>query len=173
MGHHINAVIGSSKALASLADRLGSPDPVELPFDLVIIPLDEQRLDAIAMSVEPAFDGFTYLTPTMAREIGSAISNGPALYIETEYFGGMGSQSAALFENGVLTWKDAESTIETVAARSFLTRFFRPSAAASKSPISAGLAKLGIVGSEGQDEFDRIGLGRFRSLEDLGLHYED
>lgn len=171
MGHHINALIGSDEVLKGFVERLGSPAPTKLSFGLVIIPLDEQRLDAIAMSVEPAIDGFTYLTRLMAEEIAAALS-GPTLYVETDYFGGIGRQSAAYFENGQLMWWGAESN-EVPSARSSLATLYDKTANNGKSPINEGLRRLGVVRSEECDEFDRIGLQRFRSLEALGIEYDD
>ena len=171
MGHHINALIGTNEALRSLAKRLGSPAPTELSFGLVIIPLDEQRLDDLAMSVEPAIDGFTYLTPLMAEKIAAALS-GPTLYVETDYFGGVGGQSAAYFENGKLTWRGAVSTEEPPAG-SPLADTYENTAHGGKSPINEGLSRLGVIRSDECDEFDQIGLRRFRSLEDLGIEYQD
>lgn len=171
MGHHINALIGTNEALKGFVTRLGSPPPTELSFGLAIIPLDEQRLDAIAMSVEPAIEGFTYLTPLMAKEIAAAL-NGPTLYVETEYFGGMGGQSAAYFENGHLTWCGAESSEEAPAGSS-LAQLYKKTANGGRSPINEGLYRLGVIRSERCDEFDQIGLQRFRSLESLGIEYDD
>ena len=54
-------------------------------------------------------DGFTYLTPEMARAIAQAVGAARALYIETDYFGGMGAQGAALFEYGAMVWSATES----------------------------------------------------------------
>jgi|GEM_PF-5290274 len=68
MGHHINAIIGSQQTLANLIERLGQPGPTEMAFGLSMVPLDERRLDLPAMSVEPSFDGFTYLTLKMGAE---------------------------------------------------------------------------------------------------------
>ncbi len=171
MGHHINALIGTLEALKNFVTHLGSPAPTELSFGLVIIPLDEQRLDVIAMSVEPAIEGFTYLTPRMAQEIAVTIS-GPSLYVETEYFGGMGGQSAAYFENGELTWWGAESSEEPPVGSS-LADLYEKTANCGKSPINGGLSRLGVGRSEESDEFDQIGLQRFRSLEALGIEYDD
>lgn len=167
MGHHINALIGTHEALNALATRLGSPAPTELSFDLVIVPLDEQRLDAIAMSDEPAIDGFTYLTPHMAEEIAGA-TNGPALYVETEYFGGMGRQCAAYFENGRLIWWGADPRERTSRAE-----LHEKPATGGKSPINEGLGRLGVARSEDRDEFDQIGLQHFRSLDALGIKSDD
>ena len=96
MGHHINALIGTPEALSSFVQRSSSPAATEIPFGLIVIPLDEERLDAIAMSTEPVIEGFIYLTPKIAEEISGRIE-GPALYIETDYFVGLGGQSAAIF----------------------------------------------------------------------------
>lgn len=171
MGHHINALIGTHEALQSVISRLGAPAPTELSFGLVIIPLDEQRLDDLAISTEPAIDGFTYLTPRMAHEIAATLS-GPALYIETEYFGGMGGQGAAFFAGGQLTWWGAESS-EAASAGSALAFLYEKTANNGKSPISEGLRRLGVDRSTERDEFDEIGLRRFRSLEALGIEYDD
>jgi hypothetical protein len=171
MGHHINALIGALEAMKNVAARFGSPAPTELSFGLVIIPLDEQRLDAIATSVEPAIDGFTYLTPRMAQEIAVTVS-GPALYVETDYFGGVGGQSAAYFENGGLMWWGAESSEEAPMGSS-LADLYEKTANGGKSPINEGLGRLGVGRSEERDEFDQIGLQRCRSLEALGIEYND
>lgn len=171
MGHHINALIGTREALKNFEVRLGSPPPTELPFGLFIIPLDEERLDAIAMSVEPAIDGFTYLTPRMAEEIAVAV-NGSSLYIETDYFGGMGGQSAAYFDNGMLTWWGAESSEDAPTGTS-LANLYEKTANSGRSPINEGLRRLGVVRSDEHDEFDQIKLHQFRSLEALGIEYDD
>lgn len=130
------------------------------------------------MPIEPVFGGFVHLKPMIAAEIGRRLGKGPALYIETDYFGGTGHQGAALFENGALAWKRTESTpgaSKPQPPRPWLARLLRPIAPAvkpprsAKSPISEGLARLGVLATGSEDEFDRAGLGNFRSLEDLGF----
>lgn len=167
MGHFINALIGTSEALSYFVAHLGTPAPTELPFGLVIIPLNERRLDSISMSDGHPIEGFTYLTPAMAEHIALA-TTGPALYIETEYFGGMGGQSAAYFENGKLTWWAAESS-ELPAVRSHLTASNDGSTDVGKSPINEGLSRIGVSRTEDCDEFDQIGLQQYRSVKDLGI----
>ena len=173
MGHHINAVIGAPRDLSALVDLLGEPRPTELPFGLVIVPLDEDRLDTISMSIEEALDGFTYLKPAMVAQLGCLMKDGRALYIETDYFGGMGGQAAALLESGSLSWTRSDSTTEPNQPPSLWTRIFRSSATSLKSPISEGLRILGVVSGSEHDEFDAVGLARFRSLEALGICYDD
>lgn len=152
MGHHITALIGARSTPAGLTEWFGPPDPVEVAFGLVVLGLDERRLDALALSAEAVFEGFTFLTPALSAAIGGALNAGSALYVETAYFGGTGDQGAALFENGAPVWRATETT-----------------AGPAPSPISRGLARLGVIPADGRDAFDTIGLGGFRSLEDLGL----
>lgn len=169
MGHRINALIGSPQTLAGLAARLGPPEPTRIAFGLSIVPLDEQRMDAIATSGEPAFEGFTYLDPGMAAGIAGELGKGSALYIETDYFGGAGRQGAALFEDGALVWRRTETTQASRERPSWFARFRKPAPRLTKSPISEGLARLGVVATARKDEFDLVGLGGFRSLEGLGF----
>lgn len=67
-----------------------------------------------------------------------------ALWVETDYFGGMGYQDAILYEWGKKTTYDDY-----------------------KYPIDRGLRHLGIVKMGNLDEFDTIGLGNFRTNEDF------
>jgi hypothetical protein len=173
MGHFINAIIAQQQTLSGLAERFGQPEPTELAFGLVILPLDDTRLDQLALSSSAALDGFTYLTLEIGKEIARSLHNGPALYIETEYFGGTGGQGAAFLEGGRVIWTRSHSSSETYKSPSLLSRLFRNPAPPSKSPISEGLSMLGVIPSAGNDEFDELGLVRFRSLEALGIEYED
>lgn len=67
-----------------------------------------------------------------------------ALWVETDYFGGMGEQSATLYEWGKpTTYEDYQY------------------------PIDRGLSDLGIIKIGNLDEFDTIGLGRYRTNEDF------
>jgi hypothetical protein len=176
MGHCINALIGTPRALSELAERFGAPAPTELEFGLVILPLDEDRLDALATSTQATYAGFTYLTPAMGEAIAGAAMHGALIYIETEYFGGTGGQAAALIEGGGIGWLDSETDFPEDQQSSpaiTIPTFLRPPDVPVKSPINRGLAALGVPRDENRDEFDRIGLVRFRSLEALGFEYDD
>ncbi|MEO0591412.1 MAG: hypothetical protein AAFZ11_12760 [Pseudomonadota bacterium] len=176
MGHHINALIGSRHTLAKLIDRFGTPEPTEVKFGLVIVPLDDRRLDEIGMWDEQPIGDFCYLKQSMADEMGRWLGQGRALYIETDYFGGMGSQHAAVFENGKMLSHRSISTFAKKTKRSMLdvlARMFSKPQTASKSPISEGLAELGVEAEGETDEFDALGLGEFRMLEALGCYNDD
>jgi hypothetical protein len=78
----------------------------------------------------------------------------PVAYVEAEYFGGVGSQFAAVWRRGALVLGPL------VLAED------EPRPAAGMSPISQALRQLGVSAGGHYDEFDAIGLGRHRDLED-------
>lgn len=74
-------------------------------------------------------------------------SRGTSLvYFETEYFGGLGGQGAAVFADGALIYGPISAAI---------------------GPINEALALLGVaVTPPATDAFDAVGLGLHRSAED-------
>ena len=81
--------------------------------------------------------------------------NGQIGYIETEYFGGTGTQSSILFMNG-----------ETIGP-------FKADSSDSNKPyaINMVLSMLGVKKQEAHDEFDAVGFGQIRSNEDILKKY--
>jgi hypothetical protein len=83
---------------------------------------------------------------------------GPAAYVEADYFGGTGSQFAAVWRAGDLV----------------LGPIFKPEDAPppgpGNSPISQALRALGASADGHFDEFDAVGLGRHRRTEDWFTH---
>lgn len=61
----------------------------------------------------------------------------------TDYFGGVGSQTAFVFQGEQCLSPAGETT------------------------INAALAHLGVVSLPGMDAFDTVGLGRFRSMPEI------
>lgn len=130
-----------------------------MPAGLAIIPLGHAQLDRLAS--DRAFnrrDGFIYLSEELEAGILRRAGDERLLYLETEYFGGIGDQGAALSEQGAVVWRAAHASDQPKAGR---------------SPISEGLSRLGVPPAPGSDEFDGAGLGRFRSMETLGLAEDD
>ena len=74
-------------------------------------------------------------------------------YLETEYFGGAGEQSAALWAGGQLVLGPLSLHVDGYGAG-------RPR---SLWPINAVLRGLGVETDGRMDEFDAIGLGNYRS----------
>jgi hypothetical protein len=69
--------------------------------------------------------------------------------IETDYFGGFGDQSAKLYrDNNILIDEDTRTDQTT-------------------NPINQALKMMGVKAKPGMDEFDTVGLGRYRTNEDF------
>ena len=175
MGHQITALIGTRQGLGRLIEQFAPPAPTELSYGLIIVPLGELRLDLLTEQWSTAVPGFAYLNPGLELGVLAGIGEASVLYVETNYFGGTGSQSAAFFSHGQVLWRQSESVRPRLESRvTLLDRALgKFGIGTSKSPINRGLAELGVPASPGQDEFDDVGLGRFRSLEALGLYEWD
>lgn len=79
----------------------------------------------------------------------------PLAYFETEYHGGAGSQAAAAWAGGVVVAGPFLQADEDCGKGE-----------PSEWPINRVLRHLGVVRSKREDEFDAVGLGRWRNNED-------
>lgn len=73
--------------------------------------------------------------------------------ISTDYFGGIGGQSAKLFDNNKMIFNGQD---EYNDGKTYYTQ-----------PINEVLKLMGISRKFGMDEFDTIGIGRYRSNNDF------
>ena len=72
------------------------------------------------------------------------MKNRTVVFITTDYFGGIGNQTAKVYENGKVIYHETDEF-----------EFNRP--------INTALKMIGVVKEVGIDEFDTIGLGGYRS----------
>ncbi len=84
--------------------------------------------------------------------ITDALSDAVA-YLEAEYFGGASSETAQVWDGG-----------HVVLGPLHLAENEPPPA--DGSPISQALRRLGVDKRDHHDEFDAVGLGRFRETDD-------
>jgi hypothetical protein len=92
------------------------------------------------------------LLPFDVAFVAGASRCGPIAYVETEYFGGEGRQSAALWRDGVLVMD-------------LVTESDRP--VHEGSPINRALRGLGVMARDCCDEFSIQGLAGYRSNSDI------
>ncbi|MFH8796006.1 hypothetical protein [Streptomyces sp. NPDC017941] len=78
---------------------------------------------------------------------------GPVAYVEAEYFGGAGTQTAQVWDDG-----------KTVLGPLCMAEGEPPPT--SGTPISQALRRLGAVKGDHVDEFSAVGLGRHRDTVD-------
>jgi hypothetical protein len=99
-------------------------DQFEVPF----LPLTDEGLDKLPESVE-----------ALAGHFAERVA-----YLEAEFFGGEGTQAAAIWEKGELVFGPV----------------VKPTA------INEALQKLGVVKGDHHDEFDAMGFGSHRNTSD-------
>ena len=163
MGHFISGLIGARDRLASIASHWALNAPAELNQGFGFLPLDKENLPALLKIPDAQIrldceaddredgDAFEYLTPSLiAFCVANSLGNRFA-YVETQYFGGLGGQGAAVFDDGKLVWG--------------------PIMDSDSKPIGDALQMLGATQTAGEyDLFDSVGLGRHRDNDDWRLY---
>jgi hypothetical protein len=142
MAHNISAVVGDAAAIASAARQLGC-SWVPLTPNVALIPMTDELFDSLATG-DPSIAPFVTFTPSVLGHLRDALPRFG--YVETEYFGGTGTQRAG-------AW-DRERML--VAPRE-----------APGSVVNEVLRALGVTAGDAHDEWDAIGLVRFRRMDDL------
>jgi hypothetical protein len=143
MGHCVTGLIARPEVLEAFARERSLHAPVPLHGDLSILPLRDSDLDSFLKPPLTGYpEGFTYLASSLVQELLAASVNGGLLYFETEYFGGKGSQGAAVFRAGEIAYGPK---------------------AAEVGPINEALGFLGVHTSSSEvDAFQTVGLDRHR-----------
>lgn len=146
MGHSIQALVFPDTLVSHIPARLRSVRRARLAQGFVILPLtDEAILEIGTDHVSVRRENFTRFTDgvlDLARELSQA---GAVAYVETDYFGGVGAQSAAAWRSGREVLAPASGGSDTV---------------------NAALRTIGVCAAAPADEFDAIGLGRHRHNEE-------
>lgn len=151
MGHSVQLIIGRGEAVAAFLRQWPGSRSVELRGGWQAIPVE----DALYAAIEAKASGATRppeldVSPLgLEAALAAATEKGGGLaYVETEYWGGSGEQSAMAFVDGN----------EAMAAQR---------SRGGGGPINQALRRIGVVRGE-DDEFDTIGLGERRSMDDYG-----
>ena len=149
----VGPIVETFIARVGIRKRLGESELLDLDaFGLRVRPyefFDEVRQDG----AEPSVPGFWKLPTGFDRLLANWSTCGPVAYVEADYFGGVGTQVAAVWDGGQLV---LGPVVESV----------RPLAPQDPSPISRALRRLGVSARGQFDEFEAAGLGRHRQMED-------
>jgi hypothetical protein len=151
--YRLQAVIAAEHVLRDLADAFEDARIVSMGQHLFLLPMTDALFDAVTVAGEPQLDGFWKAPEGFGRALAACSASGPVAYVEAEYFGGTGEQSATVWDAG-----------HVVLGHLHLAE--RASIPAVGTPISQALRRLGVITGEYQDEFDAVGLGRHRDTED-------
>jgi hypothetical protein len=148
MGHCISGIITSFKYKGDLPH-------LYLVGNYVFIPLDRLQNNFKGYSSAP----FDNLTPTIKKLIKDLSFTGRCAFIETDFFGGSGTQSAVVYENGKIVLGPLMSLHNV--------EYSEAQGAVVDEAINQILRFIGILRHSEKDEFDTIRLGYFRSNQDV------
>ena len=152
MGHNVQLIIGRGVAVQAFLRQWPGARAVELRDGWQAIPVEEPVFAVIEAkapgAVRPPELDVSPLGLDQALA-GATEAGGGLAYVETEYFGGTGGQSAMAFVDGR----------EAMAPQR---------ARGGGGAINQALRAIGVTRSAASDEFDTIGLGERRSMEDYG-----
>ncbi|QXI30615.1 hypothetical protein [Pseudomonas vanderleydeniana] len=153
--HWIQVLIGPLETLTKARSLLPAAAICPLPQGLALIPVThtvEVQLQSQATAHTTAAVPHSGELAVGITELASRLSDqGPILYAATYIHGGTGGQDAVIWHKGevILNLGDDEDHMS----------------AWPDSPISRALRHIGVTVQTGQDEFDALGLGRYRSNE--------
>lgn len=148
MGHNIEALIIPEAVAPLIAEELEDTRAIALRHGLCLVPVTEATFDALRARFPELADqdvpGFCKLSGPVTLVARELSEHGPVAYVETEYFGGSGAQSATVWDQGLVVM---------------------PPTHAHMGPINTALRMLGVKANPPYDEFDAVGLGDYRSNE--------
>ncbi|MFB8170138.1 hypothetical protein [Kitasatospora purpeofusca] len=170
MSYELQALIGPAELVAVAAAEVPAARPRPLAQGLALIPATPEFLAAFrggegtpsapgapSAPAAPRAVGtvpFDWFPDGLERRLAAWSKAAPIACVEADYFGGTGTQRAAV-------WADGRLDLGPIASGEF--EAFPPEG----SPISRVLRRLGAqVGEDGgdaRDEFDAVGLGAHRA----------
>ena len=154
MGHAIQIFVAPLRALRAFQQAVPEVQLYALTpaAPLLVLPLTEDLHDALhrAYGTGEWLERGPRLTSSDLAFAANASVAGALAYLETDYFGGTGEQSAVVWQYGRLSFGPAHMASDAP----------RPP---HLRPINAALKALGLIAARGLDEFDTFGLGHYRS----------
>jgi hypothetical protein len=153
MAYELQAVIAQQSHLPENWEGL-SVHTIILEQGFVLIPLTDKLFDELVTkdSDEQLVLDFLKLTSEVQIWLSKLSKGGKVAYLEADYFGGTGSQSACVYENGKVTLEPFSTNNENPES----------SLPLGQHAINIALRHVGVLTVSGHDEFDSIGLGKCR-----------
>ncbi len=140
MGYYLQALVGKADALGKYTSEFQHAHLVSLLQGMAMIPLTDDLHDEIGGD-DLGFVKLTSAGEQWAQRISSLT---PVAYVEAEFFGGDGGQSAVV-------WFNASRVLGPID---------------SQHAINQALRFLGVQIGNAHDEFDAVGLGKHRDTRD-------
>jgi hypothetical protein len=140
MGYLLQALVGRRDVLKAHAAAFQSTVIIELRENIAMIPITDALYEDIEGEPTDDCSRLSEAVEMWAKEISVGNVVG---YVEAEYFGGEGGQSAVVWTNG---------------SRSSEFQF-------CSDAINRVLRLFGVTAISGKDEFDTVGLGACRNTD--------
>lgn len=146
MSYVLNALIGREVVVATASALVGRHRVSRLANNLHIVELDDEDVE------QPLYlEHFYGLTNDLAVAAATASHVGDIAYIEAEFSGGQGSQAC-------IVWREGDVVLGPLHA----DHEYPPVPPLRDWPINRALRYFGVNAADGKDEFDTVGLARFR-----------
>lgn len=165
MSHVVRGLIAAAPVLGQAAGAFQHAQVRALAQGFALLLLSDEFYDELAATLTdpgqnnrkpyPEIDGLSVSLADLGRRLSLQAL---IAYVETDYTGGVGKQAALVWERGAVVL--GPLVTETWAGS---PREAMPFAAGA---INQALRRLGVRADAPQDEFDTVGLGRRRSVED-------
>jgi hypothetical protein len=142
MGYDINAILTSASTIeASGQDGVGI---ISLPQGMSLVPLTERHFGGGQSDILPDEEATVSNARMLSQSVSALASeiskSGIVAYIEAKFWAGVGTQAAVV-------WKDGSVTFGPVIGG---------------DAINQALRLLGVDRGDARDEFDALGLGKYR-----------
>ena len=143
----IRAIIGKDHVIRSITERLVNAEMISLPQSYALIFLNDSLFDEIsetaALKNTCHYPHLDFLTDSVICFLKGHSAGAQLIYIETDYFGGYGTQAGVFFENGEMKYgpTDGNGTVNHL------------------------LKLLGVKRHLFKDEFDTLELYRYRNMD--------
>jgi hypothetical protein len=162
MGHQLHAVIGPTGPVSAFASQWARARLVSLPQAFALVPvtdaLHDDIVERVAIGEADPFEGFVLLSAGVEAVLREASRVGPLAYIETDYFGGHGSQSAVAWDRGRML----AGPYTTGEEHRWSFRACLP----AQWAINRVLSRMGVRALPFGDGFASLGLGKYRHTDD-------
>ena len=147
MGHMIRAIIAKKNVIQNISDHWAYGEKIVLPQGYGMSFLNDSLFD----DIEELFDiadthkcpQFNYLSDSVISFLLQESKDAQIIYIETDYFGGYGTQTGVLFENGSIAIEPRQGN----------------------GVINYLLHQIGVYKEHNKDEFTSLQLYRFRRMD--------
>jgi hypothetical protein len=154
--HWVQAIVAPIHELQVAHRRFSALVVCPLSQGFALVPVTQEVEAQLAASPIAASDQRPALQEELALGIAALAAElslvSPVVYAATYLHGGTGGQDAVV-------WKDGQLALHLSDDENNMSQW-------PDSPISRALRYIGVKTAEGEDEFDALGLGRYRSNED-------